>query len=67
LDYRHDAPTAIRKPGTLEDLAQRRAKMNPRLSIEWLEYLVTVGARHDEDGWRWKLDPTMRFGGFGPW
>lgn len=67
LDHRHDAPNAIRKPGTLEDLAHRRAKMNPRLSIEWLEYLVTVGARRDDDGWRWKLDPTMRFGGFGPW
>jgi pimeloyl-ACP methyl ester carboxylesterase len=67
LDHRHTAPTAIRKPGTLEDLARRRAKMNPRLSIEWIEYLVTIGARHDDDGWRWKLDPTMRFGGFGPW
>ena len=67
LDYRHDAYHAIRKPGTLVDLAQRRAKMNPRLSIEWLEYLVTVGARCDSDGWRWKLDPSMRFGGFGPW
>ena len=41
--------------------------MNPRMSIDWLRYLVTVGANHDEDGWRWKLDPTMRFGGFGPW
>lgn len=67
LDFRHEAANATRKPGTLEDLAQRRAKMNPRLSIEWLEYLVTVGARRDDDGWRWKLDPTMRFGGFGPW
>jgi len=67
LDFRHVAPTSIRKPGTLEDLAQRRAKMNPRLSTEWLEYLVTVGAQKDEDGWRWKLDPTMRFVGFGPW
>lgn len=67
LDHRHTAPTAIRKPGTLAELARRRAKMNPRLPIEWLEYLVTVGARRDEDGWRWKLDPTMRFGGFGPW
>jgi pimeloyl-ACP methyl ester carboxylesterase len=67
LDYRHEATHAIRKPGTLEELAQRRAKMNPRLSIEWLEYLVTVGARQSEDGWRWKLDPSMRFGGFGPW
>jgi pimeloyl-ACP methyl ester carboxylesterase len=26
-----------------------------------------VGARRDPDGWRWKLDPTLRFGGFGPW
>jgi pimeloyl-ACP methyl ester carboxylesterase len=67
LDFRHVAIDSVRKPGTLEDLARRRAKMNPRLSIEWLEYLVTVGARHDADGWRWKLDPTMRFGGFGPW
>ncbi len=67
LDYRHIAHSAERKPGTFEELAQRRAVMNPRLSIEWLEYLVTIGARQDEDGWRWKLDPTMRFGGFGPW
>ena len=41
--------------------------MNPRLSEEWLQYLVTVGAREDPDGWRWKIDPTLRFGGFGPW
>ena len=41
--------------------------MNPRLSVEWLRYLVTLGAREDEDGWRWKIDPSMRFGGFGPW
>lgn len=67
LDFRHEASTAERKPGTLEDLARRRGKQNPRLSREWLEYLVTVGARHDEGGWRWKLDPSMRFGGFGPW
>jgi pimeloyl-ACP methyl ester carboxylesterase len=41
--------------------------MNPRLSIEWLRYLVTVGGREEPDGWRWKLDASMRFGGFGPW
>ena len=41
--------------------------MNPRLPIEWLEYLVTIGARNDAEGWRWKIDPVMRFGGFGPW
>ena len=67
LDYRHEAHSTERKPGTLEDLARRRGKMNPRLSIEWLEYLVTIGAKQDHDGWRWKLDPSMRFGGFGPW
>ena len=67
LDYRHHAADAERKPGTLEDLARRRGKQNPRLSADWLQYLVTVGARRDEDGWRWKLDPSMRFGGFGPW
>lgn len=67
LEHRRRVRDLERKPGTIEDLAARRARMNPRLSMEWLEYLVTVGARRDEDGWRWKLDPAMRFGGFGPW
>jgi pimeloyl-ACP methyl ester carboxylesterase len=67
LDHRRRLVTAQRKPGTIEELAERRGRMNPRLSKEWLRYLVTVGARRDEDGWRWKIDPTMRFGGFGPW
>lgn len=67
LDHRQRSIDAQRKPGTLVELAQRRAKMNPRLPIEWLEYLVTIGAKHDADGWRWKIDPVMRFGGFGPW
>ncbi|WP_208028228.1 alpha/beta fold hydrolase [Rhabdothermincola sediminis] len=67
LDHRRRCATAVRRAGTLEELAERRARMNPRLPIEWLRYLVTVGARHDEDGWRWKIDPTLRLGGFGPW
>ncbi|HEY3142331.1 MAG TPA: alpha/beta hydrolase, partial [Acidimicrobiales bacterium] len=67
LDLRRGAVDAIRKPGTLEELAARRGRMNPRLSPEWLRYLVSVGARLDDDGWRWKIDPTMRLGGFGPW
>ena len=41
--------------------------MNPRLSQPWLLYLVSVGARQDADGWRWKIDPALRPGGFGPW
>lgn len=67
LDHRRTTSTAVRKSGTLEELAQRRARMNPRLPMEWLRYLVTVGGRKDADGWRWKLDASMRMGGFGPW
>ncbi len=67
LDHRRITANASRKAGTIDELARRRANMNPRLSIEWLRYLVTVGAREDDDGWRWKLDASMRFGGFGPW
>jgi len=67
LDHRRSAIDKQRRPDTLDGLAQRRARMNPRLDINWLRYLVSVGARHDSDGWRWKLDPTLRMGGFGPW
>jgi pimeloyl-ACP methyl ester carboxylesterase len=67
LAHRRRTADGVRKPGTIAELARRRGTMNPRLSTEWLEYLVTVGARHDDDGWRWKLDPSMRMGGFGPW
>lgn len=66
LDHRRETAGLVRKSGTLEDLARRRALMNPRLSHEWLCYLVTQGARRDEDGWRWKIDPVLRPGGFGP-
>jgi pimeloyl-ACP methyl ester carboxylesterase len=67
LDHRRSLGDRQRKPGTIQELAERRGRMNPRLSREWLEYLVTVGARRDGDGWRWKIDPSLRFGGFGPW
>ncbi len=67
LERRRRAHALERPPGTIEDLARRRGRMNPRLSAEWLQYLVPIGARHDPDGWRWKIDPVMRFGGFGPW
>jgi len=67
LDHRRSTATATRKPGSLDELAARRARSNPRLAMDWLRYLVTVGAFESEDGWRWKLDPSMRFGGFGPW
>ena len=67
LDHRQKAAVLERKPGTPDELAQRRARMNPRLPIEWLQYLVHQGARRDADGWRWKIDPSLRMGGFGPW
>ena len=65
LAHRHSAASAERKPSPLEDVARRRARMNPRLGHEWLCYLVTQGAQHDAAGWRWKLDPAIRPGGFG--
>lgn len=67
LDHRRTLVDAQRKPGTIDELAARRGRMNPRLSTEWLRFLVTLGARPSDDGWRWKIDPTIRFGGFGPW
>ncbi|KDP86940.1 alpha/beta hydrolase [Cupriavidus sp. SK-3] len=66
LDTRRQSTSLQRKPGTLEELAQRRARMNPRLSLAWLRYLASLGARQDADGWRWKLDPVIGASGFGP-
>jgi pimeloyl-ACP methyl ester carboxylesterase len=67
LDHRRRVHTAQRKPGTIEELAERRRHMNPRLEPAWLEYLVPIGGWEGPDGWRWKIDPGLRFGGFGPW
>ena len=67
LDRRRRRAELTRRPDTIEGLAERRQPMNPRLTREWLEYLVTVGARHDDEGWRWKIDPVLHLGGFGPW
>jgi pimeloyl-ACP methyl ester carboxylesterase len=70
LDRRRRAADLERRPGTIAELARRRARMNPRLSLAWLEYLVTIGAQQESDGsdrWRWKIDPVLRLGGFGPW
>ncbi len=66
LDHRRQTASFHRKPGTLEELAERRGKLNPRLPAGWLRYIASIGAQHDADGWRWKLDPSFRFGGFGP-
>ena len=67
LDHRRLAATKVRRPGTIEELASRRGRMNIRLDEAWLRYLVPIGAFEQSDGWRWKIDPAMRMGGFGPW
>lgn len=67
LEGRRRSAGHRRRPGTLAELAQRRAAMNPRLDEDWLRYLVTVGATREADGWRWNLDPAIRMGGVGPW
>lgn len=67
LDHRRAAVGKIRRPGTVDELATRRGRMNPRLDPDWLRYLVHIGAFERPDGWRWKIDPAMRMGGFGPW
>ena len=67
LDHRAVAGTKERRPGTIAELAERRGRMNPRLDQEWLRYLVPIGGTESDDGWRWKIDASMRLGGFGPW
>ncbi len=67
LEHRQETATKARRPGTIEELAERRRRMNPRLDPAWLRYLVQVGGFESDDGWRWKIDPAMRLGGFGPW
>ena len=67
LDHRRKAADKIRRPGTIEELAERRGRMNPRMDPAWLRYLVPIGAHEQADGWRWKIDASMRMGGFGPW
>ena len=66
LNYRSKLHEYERRPGTLDEIVKRRQKMNPRLDPKWLTYIATIGAREDADGWRWKVDPAIRFGGFGP-
>ena len=66
LDHRRRLAGHQRRADTLDGLARRRGTMNPRLPLEWMRYLVTVGGRRDPDGWRWKTDVSLRLGGFGP-
>jgi pimeloyl-ACP methyl ester carboxylesterase len=67
LDHRRSSADKVRRPGSITELAERRGRMNPRMDPAWLQYLVPIGAYEQADGWRWKIDASMRMGGFGPW
>lgn len=68
LDRQRNAHTRVEwKPSpSFEDLVQRRARQNPNLDEQWLRYFVYHASQEAEDGWRWKGDPMMISGGFGP-
>jgi pimeloyl-ACP methyl ester carboxylesterase len=44
------------------EMADRRARSNPRLPREWLEHLVLHGSREVEGGFVWKTDPMFNVG-----
>ncbi|MBM3684621.1 MAG: alpha/beta hydrolase [Actinobacteria bacterium] len=45
------------RPGTRDELADRRAATSPRVDAGWQRHLVDVGAVRDDDGtYRWKID-----------
>ena len=50
-----------------DDMAQRRRKINLRMSEEWAAHLVEHGARPGRDGgFEWKFDPMFNVGLGGP-
>jgi pimeloyl-ACP methyl ester carboxylesterase len=62
---RRDEERAWRAYPSLDDLVERRRRLNPRLSVEWLRYFLFHASREVEGGWVWKVDP-LAAGGFGP-
>ncbi|HEV3226639.1 MAG TPA: alpha/beta hydrolase, partial [Acidimicrobiales bacterium] len=50
-----------------EDMAERRRKINVRMSEEWAAHLVLHGSRPGRDGgFEWKFDPMFNIGLGGP-
>ena len=47
---------------SLEDMAERRGRVNVRLPKPWVDHLVRHGAAKTEDGWTWKSDPMFSVG-----
>jgi pimeloyl-ACP methyl ester carboxylesterase len=48
--------------GSLEEMAERRARANPRLGPDWALHLARHGARAVDGGWEWKTDPRFQAG-----
>ena len=67
LDWRRGAhePRGWRTSPSVEELASRRSRQNPRLAEPWLHYFTAAGAREVEGGYTWKTDPVVNRG-FGP-
>ena len=54
--------------GPTPSTAGRAAGPHEPPPVPGLAPLPGVGGRlRDDDGWRWKIDPSLRLGGFGPW
>jgi pimeloyl-ACP methyl ester carboxylesterase len=47
---------------TLDEMVERRARVNGRLPREWVEHLVRFGAAEVEGGFVWKADPMFSVG-----
>ena len=47
---------------TLEEMADRRQRVNTRLPRQWVEHMVRHGTVETEGGWRWKVDPLFAVG-----
>jgi pimeloyl-ACP methyl ester carboxylesterase len=54
--------TGPRPWASLEEMAERRGRNNPRLPPEWVMHLARHGARQGEGGWVWKADPMFGIG-----
>jgi pimeloyl-ACP methyl ester carboxylesterase len=54
--------TAPRTYPSLDDMAERRRRINIRLPDPWIDQLTRHGAVQTEGGWRWKVDPMFSIG-----
>ncbi len=67
LDRRRaDLERGWRPYASLDEVVERRRRMNPRLAPAWLRYFLFHGVRPVEGGLVWKVDP-LAAGSFGPW